>query len=1040
VTDRQQLEQAIAAQEALRGVVPDDVVDAAVAALVRQLHTSAGDAERRRQVTVLFADVSGFTALSSQLDPEAVARVMNDLWSALDAIVRDHGGHVDKHIGDAVMAVWGMTASGEDDPERAVRAGLAMQHEVLGRRSRQQLTMRVGISTGPAHIGAVGASTEITAIGDAVNVASRVQAVAPLGGVLVTHDTYRHIRGVFDVQPLDPVAVKGKDEPIRIYVVQRAKERAFRMPTRGVEGIETRMIGRAHELATLQAEFERVLAAPVGRRVTIIGDAGVGKSRLLDEFENWIDLHRASAYFFKGRALATRRAVPFGLTRDVFGDRFGVLDSDPPSRVAEKLRTGFGPTLAPAESDVVGHWLGFDLRSSPAVQALLGSGELAATARAHLCRYVEALGIEGPVVMFLEDLHWADDESLLLIDDLVAQLGEARLLVVGAARPTLLERPEAAPGLDQSPVVLRLEPLEPSAARGLVAEILRPAGAVPDDLAELIVERTDGNAFYVEELVKMLIEDGVIEIGELSEPWRIHAERLDPDRVPATLTGVLQTRLDSLSRGDRDALQRSSVVGRVFWNGTVASLGTDGIPATTRSLEVARQRELVFRRDRSSFEDSVEYVFKHALLRDVTYETVLLRDRQRLHRLVARWITDHAGERLTEYAGLIATHHRLAGDLAAAADLLHQSAAASLDAGNCAAVRRALTEAFELWDASGRPLPVSALCTMAEACIRLGDLQSARRFCDDALEADGIPSERAAALYLRGWLASEEGDYERERELLSEALPEAERHGGVLLARVLAGLSWSAIVRGEMDEARTLAAHANEIADEIGNPRVVRQAASLLGVIAGASGDVEGSLVHAHHTLAIAVEAGDLDGQAISHANLGVAFHLLGDAHILENDPDAARAQYVVALDHYAQAGALARRLGRQVSWAMNQANVGQIHIRLGDEKAARRAILGALEAADPVGATPTLMFCILAEADRRLTNGEITSALELLGFVQQHPARNFDSQSEVQRILARVDLPAETIREGLERDVALDLDGVVRRLLHELAEPDLEV
>ena len=458
-TDRQRLERAITAQEDLRGVVPDEIVDAAVAALRRQLEVSGSDSQRRRQVTVMFADVSGFTSMSSRLDPEAVAGVMNELWSTLDAVVTGHGGRVDKHLGDAVMAVWGVSATDEDDPERAVRAGLAMQAEVMRRGSVDGLMMRVGINTGPVHLGVVGATAEFTAIGDTVNVASRVQNFAPLGGVLVTHDTYRHIRGVFDVEELDAATVKGKEQPIRVYVVRRAKAHAFRRSTRGVEGVETRMIGRADELGVLRAEFESVVDEPTTRAVMVIGDAGIGKSRLLYEFENWIDLHPAGAYFFKGRALATHRSAAFGLVRHLFGDRFGVLDSDPASVVADKMRVGFGPTLTAREAEVVGHWLGFDLGSSAAVQSLLGSGQLATAARAHLFRYVEALATDGPVVVFLEDLHWADDESLALVDDVIARLAEVHLLVVGAARSALVERPEAESLVARSSVVLPLEPL-----------------------------------------------------------------------------------------------------------------------------------------------------------------------------------------------------------------------------------------------------------------------------------------------------------------------------------------------------------------------------------------------------------------------------------------------------------------------------------------------------------------------------------------------------------------------------------------------------
>jgi class 3 adenylate cyclase len=238
--DRAQLELAIAAQEGLRGVVPDEIVDAAIAALRVRLAASRSAGERRRQVTVLFADVSGFTGMSSRLDPELVAARMNELWSRLDSVITDHGGRVDKHIGDAVMAVWGAASTSEDDPERAVRAGLALQAELHVRSSGDELALRVGINTGPAHLGAVGMSDEFTAMGDTVNVASRVEHLAPLGGVVVTHDTYRHIRGVFDVEPLEPAFVKGKEEAIRVYacalprrVSSTCRRAAWRVSKRG---------------------------------------------------------------------------------------------------------------------------------------------------------------------------------------------------------------------------------------------------------------------------------------------------------------------------------------------------------------------------------------------------------------------------------------------------------------------------------------------------------------------------------------------------------------------------------------------------------------------------------------------------------------------------------------------------------------------------------------------------------------------------------------------------------------------------------------
>ena len=437
LTDAQGLHQAIAAQEGLRGVVPDVVVDAAVASLREHLAVVSREAQRRRQVTVLFADVSGFTSMSSRLDAELVAELMNELWSRLDAIVADHGGRVDKHIGDAVMAVWGAAATQESDPERAVRAALAMQEELDHPASPLALTMRVGINTGPAHLGVVGSDSEFTVMGDTVNVASRVEGVAPVGGVLITHETYRHIRGVFDVEELDPAQVKGRSDPLRVYVVRQAKPRAFRIATRGVEGVETRMVGRAAELDVLQTEFDRSRATGYdaagdgGRRCRGRQVATAVRVRELDRAAPG----RASACSRVGRS-PTRRSAAFGLVRDVLAERFGVLDSDTASAVADKLRRGFGRAL---DAERVGSRRAL-ARVRPARQsggpAPAGVGPARVGGTRPSVPLLRGAGREtGRWSILLEDLHWADDESLTLIDELVAHAPNLHLLVVGVGRP-----------------------------------------------------------------------------------------------------------------------------------------------------------------------------------------------------------------------------------------------------------------------------------------------------------------------------------------------------------------------------------------------------------------------------------------------------------------------------------------------------------------------------------------------------------------------------------------------------------------------------
>jgi class 3 adenylate cyclase len=238
------------------------VVDAALAPMRAKMIALQAQAvppeAKRKQVTVLFADVSGFTAMSETLDAEEVTEFMNALWERLDASITAHGGQIDKHIGDCVMGVWGTVTVREDDPERAVRAALEMQAALAEFREARgaQLALRIGLNTGPVLLSEVGSTREFTAMGDTVNLASRMEHAAPVDGILISHDTYRHIRGVFDVLPRAPLAVKGKAEPVQTYIVQRAKSRAFHMGTRGVEGIETRMIGREAEMLALQNAYD----------------------------------------------------------------------------------------------------------------------------------------------------------------------------------------------------------------------------------------------------------------------------------------------------------------------------------------------------------------------------------------------------------------------------------------------------------------------------------------------------------------------------------------------------------------------------------------------------------------------------------------------------------------------------------------------------------------------------------------------------------------------------------------------------------------
>jgi len=711
----------------------------------------------RRLVTILFSDVKGSTAMAEKLDPEEVMEVMNGAFEALIPPIYRHEGTLARLMGDAILAFFGAPLSHEDDPERAIRAALEIQESARTyaqrlewERSIQGFSVRVGINTGLVVAGEVGTDlrVEYTAMGDAINLAARMEQNAPPGGILITHDTYRHVRGVFDVAPQPPLAAQGKAEPVQTYLVERARPRAFRVETRGVEGVETRMIGRDAELKRLQDAFYMAVDEGELQMVTVTGEAGVGKSRLLYEFDVWSDLLAQRFYYFKGRVTQERQSLPYALLHDVIAYRFDIRDTDPLSVVWAKMEQGMAATKAEPDAEMrahlIGQLLGWNFANSPHVRAIAGDAQqLRDRALISLGDYLKELAARQPVLILLEDLHWADDASLDALNRLFGMLRESAVLVLCAARPALFERrPHWGEGqLFHS--LLTLSPLSKRDSRKLVDEILQKAGEVPAALRDLVVSGAEGNPFYVEELVKMLIEEGVIVTG--AERWTVRAERLAELEVPPTLAGVLQARLDGLPAAERLVLQQASIVGRLFWDVVVARIGAMAgagealeAEALHSALMELRAREMIYRRETSAFEGAEEFLFKHATLREVTYEGVLKRVRQVYHGLVADWLIeaiDQAGGRAAEHTGLIAEHLERAGRQAEALEYLRR-------AGEEAAQRYANAEALQYLTRALAMAPASGLCyRLLLVRERIYDLQTVR----PAQAADLEEMERLAA-------------------------------------------------------------------------------------------------------------------------------------------------------------------------------------------------------------------------------------------------------------------------------------------------------
>lgn len=693
------LKQSIAALEAQRSTLGATVVDAALIPLREklvelegQLHAEqqVGQVEQqRKQVTVLFMDIGGSTQLVSGMDPEEAMEVFDSALKRLGRVVEAQGGRVTRYSGDGLMAVFGVPVSHEDDPQRAVRAALGLIGEAGQVGEALGITgfaVRVGVNTG---LVAVGGQTEAedTLMGSAVNLASRLESAAPVGGVLISHETYRHVRGVFDIIESERVTAKGFAEPVRAYHALSAKARSFRQPLRGVEGLETRMVGRDGELKFLQDALMNTIESGEGQVITVSGEAGVGKSRFLEEFQNWFELNPEIILLYQGRGRVEGQGQPYGLLREVFADRFEILEDDSPETVREKFVRGLRQGWKQQEemkAHLLGQMLGYDFKESEHLKEVLGDGEqLRNRGMMYLGEYFIELSRQDPVVLLLEDIHWADDSTLDAVNWLEERMGRLRMLVVCATREALYERRAYWGEGEERHTRLSLNPLTKRDSRELVEEILRHVTQLPETLRDLVVENAEGNPFYLEELIKMLIEDGVIVKSETQ--WRVEQQRLQGTAVPSTLTGVLQARLDGLPVEERKVLQEASVVGRQFWDRVVAYVHAEGNPEAhvgllQERLSSLRGRELIFRRETSAFAEAREYLFKHDLLREVTYESVLKKVRRAHHALVADWLIANAGGRIGEYAGLIGEHLALGGRGQEAVEYLRRAGEAALGA------------------------------------------------------------------------------------------------------------------------------------------------------------------------------------------------------------------------------------------------------------------------------------------------------------------------------------------------------------------------
>ncbi len=885
------LRTAIDALEAQRALLGDAVADAALAPLretLAETEARAAAAEQRlKSVTVLFMDVVGSTELIRQLDPEDVHAVMDSALERLSAVVRRYQGRVLQYAGDSLLAVFGADHALEDDAERAVQAGLAIVAEAprLAENVKAQyrldgFNLRVGINTGPVLLGGgIDAAGSIRGI--TVNIAARMEQTAPAGSLRISHDTFRHVRGLFEVEAQPPLAVKGLPDPVRSYLVLRARPRAFRVMNRGLEGVETRMVGRDGELARLTETFESVREDGKVALVTVVGEAGLGKSRLTLEFAHWLELLDGPVRTFPARPQAYGSHTPYGLLRDLLAWRFDILDGDSQVVAQSKLAAGLGPVLgdrAAEQTALIGQLIGFEYAADPHIAGIVEEARQIRDRAFHaLVEYFRRLHRQdgATLVLLLDDLQWADEGSLDFVNHLALACRDLPLMVLGLTRPSLFERRPLWGRGQANHERIDLAPLSRRSSRELAEMLLARLGTVPVALRDLLTTSAEGNPYFVEELIGMLIDDGVILAGP--GPWQVVADKLLTVHVPPTLAGVLQARIDALEAGEKTALQQASVIGHVFWDEALRRIA----PGAPDALDHLAPRDLVSGRETSAFDGTREFVFRHHLLHQVTYDSVLKRDKREQHRQTADWLVERSGDRASEYFGLIANHYDCAGDHPNAVVYLRKAAedaaASYASHGALDYLGRALA-LVPTDDAATRFALLLTRCTVysnigrrAEQGADVTELEAlAEQLQDDALRA------RAGSLRASHALAT--GDYPGACTAASRAVAWAEA-SGVRAAALSARFNWARALQFQGDYA-TAQEHIEEslrLARELGDRRVESTTLAQLGIVAFQRGRYGAARGFYQQALVIARQLGDRAVESLAVNNLGETERLLGN-------------------------------------------------------------------------------------------------------------------------------------------------------------------
>jgi len=927
--------------------------------------------EERRQVTVLFADLSGYTAVAEHRDPEAVKALVDRALMRLGEEVVRYGGTVDKYIGDNVMAIFGAPVAHEDDAERAVRAGLGMQAAMdevnEGLPARVHFDLRVGVNSGEVLAGAVGEA--YTVIGDTVNVAARLQSAARPGSVTVGERTMRATRGAVRYEALEPLALKGRSEPVPAWeALAVTAEHAVR---RAAPARESPLVGRAHELSTLEAIYERVARDGVPHLVTLVGEAGVGKSRVLRELERCLGERAEPPALYTGRCLPYGSGIVFWALGEVIRAGCGIVDSDSAQDAWGKLLEHTRQLLTPdaavlveegqRKTALLGRLIGLEVP----VELVPEGGDPEAMRESFFSALrsgIEAWARMEPLVFAFEDIHWADDGMLDAIEHL-AQWVRAPLMIVCLARDELLDRRPGWGGGRRSATQLLLDPLNADEIQSLVAALL-PEG---ETVLPAVVERSGGNPLFAEEMARRIAEDGGVQGGEL----------------PDTVQGVLAARLDALEPFERRLVQQAAVVGRTFWEGSLAPLARSEGRDLERALVSLQEKDILAPGAEGRLAGERELAFKHVLIRDVAYGMLPKAVRARKHFEVGSFIEERAGDRTDEIGPLLAEHYGRAATLGREGGLppdeldgMQQRAMLFLEqagdaAGRLFSNREAAAHyrhAREICPRDGRADGARIGEKLGDVSLRLGRVDEAIRVWLECLEwhRGQEDLERVADLHRKvGAALSHKGErkaaiehYQKGINLLKDGPPRIE------LVRLYEEAAWLYLHTGDNMLAIYASEKALRLAERLGETRAASRAHGIFGRVFGRIGDTE----KARQNLERAVEL----ARGSDRSETILALSALG-RHL-----EVSEAGVCAAREAYEEALALAEEMGVLPAQVELHASLAQLAVYGADWEQVERSTEASAELAEREGLVGKLALPNALRGILRWREGQIGEATVL--------------------------------------------------------------